>query len=77
MTSENTQFNIVLSSSPDSEGLTLEACYGEEPPFMIISVDENELQTVTIWETETDITLTLEQLEKIVEVAKRKVVNTY
>ncbi len=71
------QFHIDLLSSPDSEGLVLEACYDDDPPFLMISVDQNNLQTVTILETKKDITLTLEQLEKIVEIAKREVVNTY
>ncbi|GAA5444531.1 hypothetical protein Misp06_02718 [Microbulbifer sp. NBRC 101763] len=68
--------NFQLCSVPDSEGLVLEISKGEEPAFLEVRVDENGVQWFRFFSNENHVAITLEDMEKAIEIAKREVVNT-
>ncbi|AJQ94130.1 hypothetical protein [Gynuella sunshinyii] len=68
--------NFQLCSVPDSEGLVLELSNGDEPAFLEVRVDDNDVQWFRFFSSEKHIAITLEDMEKAIEIAKKEVVNT-
>lgn len=65
-----------LCSVPDSEGLVLELSKGDEPAFLEVRVDDGNVQWFRFFSSEKHITITLEDMETAIEIAKKEVVNT-
>ena len=68
--------NFQLCSVPDSEGLVLEVSGNDEVAFLEVRVDDNDIQWVRFFSSDENVALTLEDMEKAIEIAKREVINT-
>jgi hypothetical protein len=77
---ENTEvvekLNFQLCSVPDSEGLVLEISKDEKPAFLEVRIDGDNIQWFRFFSSEKHVSMTLEDMEKAIGIAKREVVNT-
>ncbi len=64
-----------LCSVPDSEGLVLELSKEDEAAFLEIRVDSDDIQWVRFFSSEDHIALTLDDVQKALDIAKKEVVN--
>ncbi len=67
--------NFQLCSVPDSEGLILELSGKDEIAFLEIRVDSDDVQWVRFFSRDNHIAITLQDMEKAIDIAKKEVIN--
>lgn len=67
--------NFQLCSVPDSEGLVLEISKNDDAALIEIRVDSKNVQWIRFFSNDNHIAITLSDMEKAIEIAKKEVVN--
>ena len=65
-----------LCSVPNSEGLVLELSEGDEPAFLEVRVDSDNVRWFRFFSSEKHLAITMEDVERAIQVAKKEVINT-